>query len=276
MAQRDYNIPSANGVTFRTDIDQTFKAVATQNSGPLAPSDTYPFMVWADTTAGLLKHRNEKDDDWVEVGTLDEPALGIPSKGFPVGSIYQNKTNTNNPSTYLGFGTWVAESPSPLISEVILTTAGNSIVLDASEMVLGESYRLIFEGSTTALTNVRMFVNGDFTIPNYFFQAISVIGTVVNGGTSLQPSIGVNNEAGTLTISCNIFTYNGLFNWASMSNTRANAAPAIYQITGEKNASITDITALEIRTELGNFGANTRVRLMRDLPTSSNHWRRTA
>lgn len=27
---------------------------------------------------------------------------------FPVGSIYTNKTNSTNPSTLLGFGTWVA------------------------------------------------------------------------------------------------------------------------------------------------------------------------
>jgi hypothetical protein len=35
--------------------------------------------------------------------------LDLLNKFYPVGSIYENKTNSANPSTYLGGGTWVAE-----------------------------------------------------------------------------------------------------------------------------------------------------------------------
>lgn len=79
MAQEDYNIANAPGAPFRVDINNTFEAVVTLNSGPSEPPALFPYMHWADTTTGLLKQRNASNTAWVIKGTLAAEYGGIPS-----------------------------------------------------------------------------------------------------------------------------------------------------------------------------------------------------
>lgn len=77
MSQRDYSIPNALATDVRQDIDLTFKAAASNNSGPTAPTDTHPFMWWADTSLGLIKIRNAANTNWITVGLAAEEGLGL-------------------------------------------------------------------------------------------------------------------------------------------------------------------------------------------------------
>ena len=88
MAQHDFNIANAPGATVRADINALAEALASQNSGTSAPSVTFPFMLWADTTNNLLKIRNAANSAWITLAsivgstfTLDDGALAIPSSG---------------------------------------------------------------------------------------------------------------------------------------------------------------------------------------------------
>jgi len=277
MVQRNYDIPTANGITFRQDIDGTFKAAVTQNSGPLQPSSRYPFMVWADTTSGLLKQRNENNSAWIDIGPMNQPALGIPSKSFPIGSIYQNKTNTANPSTYLGFGTWVKADVSNLISEVTLATAGSTIALDVSQMVVGEHYRLDLEGSLSGAAGVNMFVNGNLTQSNYYFTDLSASGATIVGSSGSAPRIGANLQTGSMRISCDIFSHSGEVSWISTGNQRISGPPSIHVVNGQA-PTIQTWTALQLFTSTTgvNLNAGTRARLFRDLVGPRVGWQRTA
>jgi hypothetical protein len=76
MAQHDYVIDNADGATVRTDLNSLFEAVATLNSGGTAPSPTFAFMWWADTSTGLLKIRNEANNAWITIGTLATSGFG--------------------------------------------------------------------------------------------------------------------------------------------------------------------------------------------------------
>lgn len=74
MAQHDYVIDNQTAPNFRADLNNALAAIVSTNSGASAPSTTYANMMWYDTTANILKMRNEADDTWINLGTLDQVA----------------------------------------------------------------------------------------------------------------------------------------------------------------------------------------------------------
>jgi hypothetical protein len=77
MAQHDYSIANQSGAAFRADLNNALAAAVSQNSGSAAPSTTYAYQFWADTTTGLLKVRNAANTAWITVGTLANANLGL-------------------------------------------------------------------------------------------------------------------------------------------------------------------------------------------------------
>jgi hypothetical protein len=77
MATHDYNIANADGATVRTDINNALAAIVSQNSSASAPTTTFAYQWWADTTTGLLKIRNAANSAWITVGTLASVNLGL-------------------------------------------------------------------------------------------------------------------------------------------------------------------------------------------------------
>ena len=54
MAQHDYVIANASGATVRADINNALLAISSSNSGSSAPSTTYAYELWVDTSNNLL------------------------------------------------------------------------------------------------------------------------------------------------------------------------------------------------------------------------------
>jgi hypothetical protein len=79
VAQHDYVIANGTGAAVRSDLNGALAAIATINSGATAPTTTYAFQLWADTTTGLLKIRNAANSAFVTVGTLASTNLGLAS-----------------------------------------------------------------------------------------------------------------------------------------------------------------------------------------------------
>jgi len=71
MAQHDYVIDNSTGANVRADINSALQAIVTNNSGSSAPSSTFPFMLFADTSAGTMKIRNAADNGFIELFQLD-------------------------------------------------------------------------------------------------------------------------------------------------------------------------------------------------------------
>ena len=69
MAQHDYVLDNQSGLAFRQDLNNALAAIVSVNSGASAPSTTYAYQLWADTTAGQLKQRNAANSAWVVIGT---------------------------------------------------------------------------------------------------------------------------------------------------------------------------------------------------------------
>ena len=77
MSQHDMDLANDTGANFRADANLALKALASCSSGTTAPSTTFAYQLWADTTTGLLKIRNAANSAWVTVGTLADAYLGL-------------------------------------------------------------------------------------------------------------------------------------------------------------------------------------------------------
>ena len=77
MSQHDYDLANQAGSAFRADLNRALAAIVSQNSGPTAPSTTFAYQWWADTTTGLLKIRNAANNAWITIGTLADANLGL-------------------------------------------------------------------------------------------------------------------------------------------------------------------------------------------------------
>ena len=72
MAQHDYSIDNTQNIHDGTlDINNALSAIVSNNSGATAPSTTYAYMLWADTTTNILKQRNANNDAWINIRNLD-------------------------------------------------------------------------------------------------------------------------------------------------------------------------------------------------------------
>ena len=80
MAQHDYSIANDTGANVRADVNNVLAAIASNNSGASAPSTTFAYMYWVDTTSNLLKQRNSSNSAWVTLGELDLTNLGLLSR----------------------------------------------------------------------------------------------------------------------------------------------------------------------------------------------------
>ena len=72
MSQHDFNIANQGFPAFRSDLNSALGALASLSSGATAPTTTYANQMWYDTAANLLKMRNELDNAWITLGTLNQ------------------------------------------------------------------------------------------------------------------------------------------------------------------------------------------------------------
>ena len=81
MAQHDYVIDNSTGANVRADINNALLAISSTNSGSSAPSTTYAFQLFANTTTSKLQIRNAANSAFVDLIGLDGSIL------LPDGSV---------------------------------------------------------------------------------------------------------------------------------------------------------------------------------------------
>jgi hypothetical protein len=77
MAQHDFSIANQGFPAFRADLNDVLAAIASTSSGATAPSTTFANQPWMDTTAHILKIRNEDNDAWINLATFDQTTDAI-------------------------------------------------------------------------------------------------------------------------------------------------------------------------------------------------------
>ena len=95
MAQHDYNIANQSGQAFRADLNNALAAIVSGNSGASAPSTTFAYQYWVDTSSSpaTLKQRNSANNAWLTIGQLDTANLGLIPAGS--GSIVNADVNAS-------------------------------------------------------------------------------------------------------------------------------------------------------------------------------------
>jgi hypothetical protein len=74
MSQNDFNIANQGFPSFRSDLNSALQALASNSAGTSAPSTTYAYMWWYDSTNDILKFRNADNDAWIDFATFDQAA----------------------------------------------------------------------------------------------------------------------------------------------------------------------------------------------------------
>jgi len=164
MSQNDYVIANQTTPLFRTDLNLALQALASNSSGSSAPVTTYANMMWYDTTANILKMRNEADSAWINLGTLDQGANTFSPSGLT--TLAQATWNT---------GTSTTES---LISPLKLATA-----ITAAAPVIYTSTLTTWSISATPYT----FTHGLGQVPN--FVSVTLVCKIADGGWAVGDEV---------------------------------------------------------------------------------------
>ena len=72
MSQNDLTIANQGFASFRSDLNSALQALGSTNSGTSAPSTTFANQLFYDTANNILKIRNEDNDAFISLFTLDQ------------------------------------------------------------------------------------------------------------------------------------------------------------------------------------------------------------
>ena len=219
--QADYVVSNGTGAAVRSDINGQLAAIVSNNSGATAPSTTYAYMLWADTSTNLLKLRNGANSAWITVGDLTAANLGLAALASPT---FTGTVTIPTATISTGAGIPLASAASPAIyftgdtntgiyspgaDQFAITTGGTGrLFIDSSgRLGLGTSspsHALHVVGASTLLANGNADVNQYFYSSGYghkFEYSTGNISIRTNSADRLTVTYGGNVGIGVTTVS---------------------------------------------------------------------------
>jgi hypothetical protein len=201
MAQHDYVIANGTGAAVRSDLNNALAAIVSQNSGATAPSTTYAYQWWADTTTGLLKLRNAANNAWITLFQLDGEwsTLAVENGSAAAPSIYFKDSGTDTGIYSPGadqFGIATGGTGRLVIdSSGNINIDSNTLYVDASNNRVGvgtssPSYLLHANGSGTQYIGLTSSTNDAATL----LGATSSGSFLINQSTTLPTQIWTNGN----------------------------------------------------------------------------------
>ena len=196
MAQHDGNIANADGATVRADINDFISAILTNSSGATAPSTTFAYQWWADTTSGLLKQRNAANSGWVTIGTMASTNLGLLSLagGTMTGLLATLASSTGGAGLNLPHG---AAPSSPTNGDVWSTTSGLFAQINGATQILGGGFKV---GSFTRDTSTA---SGNQSVTGVGFKPRALLISGGNTGASWATFAGLTDGTTTGSVQDN-------------------------------------------------------------------------
>jgi hypothetical protein len=199
MSQHDLNIANQGFPAFRADLNDALVALGSTNSGATAPATTYANQLWYDTANNILKIRNEDNDAWISIATLDQ-------SGDLVSAITATTLNGTTVNAGALNATGVTTVQAGTVSLPAITTSGDTntgIFFPAADTIAFteggvESMRIDSSGNLAiglSAASTKLDVNG---IGRFRRAVESAQYTEINtqGGESFID--GVNGTSGTV------------------------------------------------------------------------------
>ena len=96
MAEHDFIIENGTGSAVRTDLNNLFQAIASNNSKSGALTTNYAFQWHVDTSDGNLKIRNAANNGYVTIGPVASTGFGLAplTGGTFTGKVIHNYTSS--------------------------------------------------------------------------------------------------------------------------------------------------------------------------------------
>ncbi|BAO89013.1 hypothetical protein [Caballeronia cordobensis] len=218
MAQvPSYQVPAhPSGLDMRTQLNAIVLALVGDNSGPTAPSVTYPGMMWGDTTAMRLKRRTNANDAWIDLGPIDNFLSDVTtsvnnkvnrSGDTMTGALTLYATGTISYQLYMKAGSYSPHirSNSSLPGFEWVNGANNAVPMSLTDSG-GLNVNALTSAGTAQLNNYAQLVlagaagNGrlraDAGIPNGYGAGAIGIGTINSAGNAWNLQIADNGNYG--------------------------------------------------------------------------------
>ena len=210
MSQHDLNIANQGFPAFRADLNAALEALVSSNSGATAPATTFANMPWYDTANNIFKIRNEDNDAWISIFTLDQSTDAITAIGSvtlaDVVSLTGTQTLTNKTLTSPAINGQTVDKITDTQGAVFTPSSAvmrNRIINGAmviDQRNAGASVTITNTGANTFMTD-RFFVYGS--------QA-SKFSSQQNAG-SVTPPVGFTNYLGCTSLSAYSITSADVF-----------------------------------------------------------------
>ena len=222
----NYTIENASGANVRTDLNNVFAAIQSNNSksSDLATSQCVAGMTFLNTTSNILKIRNSANNAFTEIGSINSDNLGLlPRAGGTMTGVLKIDDSSSASTPALSFDT----DP----DTGLFRKAANKIGLSA-----GGTEQMFFDsdGITLQLQNNLRFADSDSS----HYIALKAPATVSSNVTLTLPATDtpvagyalVSNGSGTLSWGVAGGASQGIF-WENDQTVTSN-----YTITNGKNA----------------------------------------
>jgi len=195
MSQHDLSIANQGFPAFRSDLNDALQALGSLSSGDTAPSTTYANQLWYDSANNILKIRNEDDDAWISIATLDQTADTL----TVIGSLtIANAATLSAAQTFTagqrGEVTTVTYSATPTIdfsasNNFVITLTGNA-TFSASNMTAGQSGHITIiqdgtGGRTGAWSGDYEFIGGTAPTLSTAASAVDVLPYYIRASGSI-------------------------------------------------------------------------------------------
>jgi hypothetical protein len=138
MSQHDFNIANQSFPATRTDLNNALAALASNSSGDAEPGTTYSNQWWYETDTNTLKLRNEANNAWIEIATLDQSnnnVLSITTQGLTLGATVITASGADiNLLDSLTRGSIIYGNNSGVTSELVKGGAGTVLTSDGTDI----------------------------------------------------------------------------------------------------------------------------------------------
>jgi hypothetical protein len=159
MSQHDYIINNATFPNVRSDLNLALGAIATNNSGDSAPSTTYANQFWYETDTNKLYIRNEDNDAWIHILTLNQTNDTVSSvEGAAILAGIDDQSSSNDDQiTITDTAVIINEDSDDVDFRVESNALTHAFFID------GGTDHVSIGNSSTSLYTLDIKQNGDFT-----------------------------------------------------------------------------------------------------------------